>query len=61
MAKLDEPIPRDKLIHSVGKVNDKSSGLNEVPPDAFKYISKENSLALHVFSTAYWVGVDFSE
>ena len=42
--------------------NRKAQGLNEVPPEAFKYLSHTNKNLYLKFFTAYWKGTtDFLE
>ena len=60
---LNAPISWKELKKSGTKLsNDKSPGLNEVPPDVFKALGDQNLLTLLNFSNSYWmVENDFSE
>eukprot|EP00592_Proboscia_alata_P015543 CAMPEP_0194400982 /NCGR_PEP_ID=MMETSP0174-20130528/127544_1 /TAXON_ID=216777 /ORGANISM="Proboscia alata, Strain PI-D3" /LENGTH=84 /DNA_ID=CAMNT_0039197615 /DNA_START=926 /DNA_END=1177 /DNA_ORIENTATION=+ len=63
MQEIYGQIEWEELLTAVKKLaNDKSPGLNNVPPDAFKARSLQNLDALHSFFNAYWRGeVDFTE
>ena len=63
MPKLDAPIMWMELKRAVRKLaNGKSSGLNDVPLDAFKRLDDVNLLTLFDFFNSYWnEEIDFSE
>ena len=60
---IDEPIEWDESMKAIRKIaNEKSLGLKEVPPDAYKTLSEQNLDILHSFLTAYWhKKIDFTE
>ena len=52
-----------KIKRAVAKLaNDKSAGLNKIPPDAYKALSYQNLDVLHNFFNTYWrEEIDFKE
>ena len=59
---IDEPIEWDEFMQAICNLaNEKSPGLNEVPPDAYKTLSNQNLDILYRFITAYWhTKIDFT-
>ena len=57
MHELNKPITRAELKTAIAKLaNDKSPGLNKVPPNAFKSLSNANIAHLLTFLNQYWEG-----
>ena len=56
MYKLNKPITWAELRTEIAKLsNDKSPGLNKVPPNAFKSLSNKNLTRLLTFFNQYWM------
>ena len=57
MYELNEPISWAELKTAIAKLaNDKATGLNKVPPNAFKSLSNANLIHLLTFFNQYWEG-----
>ena len=55
MERLDHPISWDEIMKSTTKLaNEKSPGLNGVPPNAFKAIDDANLFWLLIFYNQFW-------
>ena len=60
---IDHSIKWEEIKLAIAKLaNEKSPGLNDVPPDAFKALSNQNIDILLTFYNTYWKGnIDFDE
>ena len=63
MIELDSEITWEELQQAIAKLkNGKSPGLNDVPPDAFKSLTKNNLANLLEHLNSFWHDeVDFEE
>ncbi|EJK48921.1 hypothetical protein THAOC_32244 [Thalassiosira oceanica] len=60
MFELDEPLTRDEFEQVVNKLKaGKASGLNGVPPEAFKAMDEELRTLVFGYCVRYWEGEDF--
>ncbi|EJK67523.1 hypothetical protein THAOC_11426, partial [Thalassiosira oceanica] len=60
MFELDEPLTRDEFEQAVNKLKaGKASGLNGVPPEAFKAMDEELRTLVFGYCVRYWEGEDF--
>ena len=60
---IDHPIELEEIKLAIAKLaNEKSPGLNDVPPDVFRALSNQNIDILLNFYNAYWKGnIDFDK
>ena len=60
MTELDDPLTRDEFERAVDKLKaGKASGLNGVPPEAFKAMDEELRSLVFGYCVRYWEGEDF--
>jgi len=60
MTELDDPLTRDEFERAVNKLKaGKASGLNGVPPEAFKAMDEELRTLVFGYCVRFWDGEDF--
>ncbi|EJK61338.1 hypothetical protein THAOC_18200 [Thalassiosira oceanica] len=60
MFEVDDPLTRDEFERAVNKLKaGKASGLNGVPPEAFKAMDEELRTLVFGYCVRFWEGEDF--